>query len=143
MPYGIFNSTRIAVEHNGLIAMAQRAEDGEQGGKFELFGGKIESGETPFAAAVRETREELGQELDFLNLEPLQFKPYEISSGKNRGRKCRVFGFVALATSTDITLNPAEHIPGSEIWVPASEIEHMREATIASQVAIKGLKNLI
>ena len=143
MPAGIFNSTRIAVEHNGLVALAQRAGQGEQAGMYELFGGKIEDGETPFVAAIRETREETGKDLDFLTLEPLEFQPYLIDRGKNSGKKCRVFGFVALADDTNIQLSPNEHEPGSAIWVPATEVEHMPNITKASIVAIKGLRHLL
>lgn len=142
MEYGIFSSTRIAVEHDGRIAMAKRTLSGEQGGMYEIFGGKVEKGETPFATALRETREELGMELDFLTQQPLECNPYEISHGKNAGRKCRVYGFAAVAATTELNLDPAEHIVGSEIWVPADQIETMTGITQATIVAMHGLKHL-
>jgi 8-oxo-dGTP pyrophosphatase MutT (NUDIX family) len=144
MPYGIFNSTRIAVEYDGLIAMAQRAGHGEQAGMYEIFGGKVEDGETPIIAANRELCEELGDRdgIEFLNLEPIEFKPYEITRGKNAGRQCRVFGFAVLSSSIDIQLDSREHVLGSEIWVPAPTIEHRQDVTKASKIAMQGLKNL-
>ena len=142
MPYGIFNSVRIAVEHDGLVALAQRSFHGEQGGMYEIFGGKIED-ETIRDAAVRELNEEVGTNIvDFLNWEPLEFAPYEITRGKHAGRKCRIFGFAAVAESTELQLDPAEHNPGSEIWVPPQSIETMSGVTPATVVAMRGLKNL-
>jgi 8-oxo-dGTP diphosphatase len=47
------------IEHNGLILAAQRSETMSMPLKWELPGGKLESGETPEACLVREVREEL------------------------------------------------------------------------------------
>jgi 8-oxo-dGTP pyrophosphatase MutT (NUDIX family) len=143
MPGEIFNSTRIAVECDGLVAMAQRAHSGEQGGMHEIFGGGIKKGETPLTAADRELDEELKKKrLQFLTLAPLVFEPYEITNGKHIGRKNRIFGFVAITDSMDLRLDPAEHLPGSEIWVPPDMIEHMPNVTKASKIAMSGLKYL-
>lgn len=141
MSYGIFNSARVALQYEGLIAMAQRTPGGEQGGMYEIFGGKIEPGETPFAAAVREVREEVGRDVDFLTLEPRECKPYEITSGKHVSRMCRVFAFIATPDSMNIHLNPAEHIPGSEVWLSLQEIDNMPRGlmTPATSIAINGL----
>ena len=46
------------VIHDGRYLLQQRASKQVLAGKWEFPGGKIEPGETPFAAAVRETREE-------------------------------------------------------------------------------------
>lgn len=138
----IFNSTRVALEHEGLVAMAQRAGHGEQAGMYEIFGGKLEKGEIPLVAAERELWEELGVEAEFLTYAPLVYDPYEITSGKNNGMKCRVFGFGAKTYNPNLKLNAQEHIIGSEIWVLPDVIERMPNVTQASKIAMSGLKHL-
>ncbi|MCW2525247.1 MAG: ADP-ribose pyrophosphatase [Pseudonocardiales bacterium] len=48
------------IERNGKILAAQRAHPAELAGKWEFPGGKVELGETPATALVRECAEELG-----------------------------------------------------------------------------------
>jgi 8-oxo-dGTP diphosphatase len=45
---------------DGLLLLAQRSRPPELAGLWELPGGKVEDGETPEDALVRELREELG-----------------------------------------------------------------------------------
>lgn len=48
------------IEHAGLILLAQRPPNKLLPLKWEFAGGKVEPGEAPAAAIVREIREELG-----------------------------------------------------------------------------------
>lgn len=57
----------------GRVLIAQRPFDKEHGGLWEFPGGKIEPGESPEAALVRELREELGVTVSPEHLEPLTF----------------------------------------------------------------------
>ena len=50
------------IECDSLVLIAQRKDAGPHALKWEFPGGKVEPGETPEAAAVRELREELGIE---------------------------------------------------------------------------------
>ena len=50
------------------IILAKRKEDDALAGKWEFPGGKIEEGEDPFQALVREIREELGIDVEPLKL---------------------------------------------------------------------------
>lgn len=45
------------------VLVQQRSEDGHLSGYWEFPGGKVEAGESPLAAAVREAREETGVNL--------------------------------------------------------------------------------
>jgi len=51
-------------DRDGRVLMAQRPADKQHGGLWEFPGGKVEAGEVPKAALVRELREELGIEID-------------------------------------------------------------------------------
>ena len=51
------------IYHNGKILIAQRRKDKSLGGFWEFPGGKIEKGETPQQALIREIKEELNVEL--------------------------------------------------------------------------------
>lgn len=48
------------IEHEGKYLLQQRSTGQALAGKWEFPGGKIETGETPAEAAVRETLEETG-----------------------------------------------------------------------------------
>lgn len=48
------------LERDGTLLAAKRTDKGPRGGKWEFPGGKIEAGESPEHALVREVAEELG-----------------------------------------------------------------------------------
>ncbi len=61
------------VDRDGRVLLAQRPEGKKLAGLWEFPGGKIEAGETPEAALVRELKEELGIETAEGCLAPLTF----------------------------------------------------------------------
>lgn len=61
------------VDADGRVLLAQRPEGKALAGLWEFPGGKVEPGETPEAALIRELREELGIETQVACLAPLTF----------------------------------------------------------------------
>lgn len=58
---------------DGTVLMQQRPANKAHGGLWEFPGGKLEPGETPEAAIVREIDEELGISINPAHLVPLSF----------------------------------------------------------------------
>jgi 8-oxo-dGTP diphosphatase len=61
------------IDADGRILLAQRPEGKSMAGLWEFPGGKVEDGETPEAALIRELHEELGIETWNSCLAPLTF----------------------------------------------------------------------
>jgi 8-oxo-dGTP diphosphatase len=61
------------VGENGRVLLQQRAPDRAMAGLWEFPGGKVEEGELPESALVRELREELGIEIAPADLVPACF----------------------------------------------------------------------
>jgi 8-oxo-dGTP diphosphatase len=61
------------IEPDGRVLLAQRPEGKSLAGLWEFPGGKVDPGETPEAALIRELREELGIETKASCLAPLTF----------------------------------------------------------------------
>lgn len=65
------------IDVEGRILLAQRPEGKSMAGLWEFPGGKIEPGETPEAALIRELHEELGIETWDSCLAPLTFASHK------------------------------------------------------------------
>jgi len=69
----ILVSAAALIDPDGRILLAQRPEGKSMAGLWEFPGGKVEPGETPEAALIRELHEELGIETWKSCLAPLTF----------------------------------------------------------------------
>jgi 8-oxo-dGTP diphosphatase len=61
------------IDSDGRVLIARRPQDRSLAGLWEFPGGKLEAGERPEAALIRELREELGIEVREACLAPLTF----------------------------------------------------------------------
>jgi 8-oxo-dGTP diphosphatase len=61
------------IDRDGRVLLAQRPEGKSMAGLWEFPGGKVEAGETPEAALIRELHEELGIDTEASCLAPLAF----------------------------------------------------------------------
>jgi 8-oxo-dGTP diphosphatase len=68
------------VDADRRVLIAQRPEGKAMAGLWEFPGGKVEPGETPEAALIRELREELGIETKEACLSPLSFASHSYES---------------------------------------------------------------
>ena len=69
----VYVAAAALINQDGDILLAQRPEGKAMAGLWEFPGGKIESGETPEAALVRELQEELTIKVTENDLKPITF----------------------------------------------------------------------
>ncbi len=68
------------IDADGRVLLAQRPPGKSMAGLWEFPGGKVEEGETPEAALIRELREELGIDTQASCLAPLTFASHAYES---------------------------------------------------------------
>ncbi|MFP4518624.1 MAG: (deoxy)nucleoside triphosphate pyrophosphohydrolase [Oceanicaulis sp.] len=71
------------VDPDGRVLVARRPEGKELAGQWEFPGGKIEPGESPEQALIRELREELGVEPCEQCLQPFAFASHAFEDGRH------------------------------------------------------------
>jgi 8-oxo-dGTP diphosphatase len=103
-----------AIVRNGCCLAAQRGPAMRLPGKWEFPGGKVESGEDPRLALVREIREELGLDVVVGEL---------LGTGRDAGDDLVVRLDVYLAKIAGGELQLLEH--GAVRWLQAAELDSL------------------
>jgi 8-oxo-dGTP diphosphatase len=121
------------VDVDGRILLAQRPEGKSLAGLWEFPGGKVDPGETPEAALVRELEEELGIDTRTSCLAPLAFASHSYETfhllmplfvcrqwkGTPTGREGQTLAWVRAARLRDYPMPPADLplIPLLQDWL--------------------------
>lgn len=110
------------VDRDGRVLLARRPEGRSMAGLWEFPGGKVEPGETPEAALIRELHEELGIDTWESCLAPLTFASHGYGDfhllmplfvcrkwqGIPRAREGQTLAWVAPARLRDYPMPPAD-----------------------------------
>lgn len=108
------------IAEDGRILMQRRANEGLHGGLWEFPGGKVERGESPEFAILREIEEELGLQLGADAVHPCTF------SAGPRDPKSSAEQLVILLYSCREWIGEPQCLAGQEIgWFEAEEIESL------------------
>ena len=103
----------------GKILIARRPEGKAMAGLWEFPGGKVEAGETPEAALIRELREELGIIVRQEDLQPLTFTSHSYEATDDRSAFHLFMPLYACRTWQG-TPQPHEH--SALTWVNAEKL---------------------
>ncbi len=119
-PKSIPVSCAVIEDHSGQVLVAQRPAHKHLGLKWEFPGGKVDPGESPSAALLRELREELG--CDAVILRPLPSFTHDYGDVH-----IEMFPFVCRLAPASPAPHPYEHL--ALRWVPPSELGALDLAT--------------
>ena len=107
------------IDERGHVLMHQRPRSAVHGGLWEFPGGKLEPGETPEAAAVREIAEELGVVLAVEALSGVGFASGLTASFADGRRRPLV---ILLYAARGWEGEPVLHEGEAMAWLPVAEI---------------------
>lgn len=110
------------IDDRGRVLLAQRPAGKSMAGLWEFPGGKVEAGETPEAALVRELAEELGIQVAEGDLAPLTFASHGYErfhllmpvyacrqwSGEAQGREGQTLAWVSAERLVEYSMPPAD-----------------------------------
>ena len=115
----VINVVAAAIKKDGLIFCAQRPEGKSLGGFWEFPGGKLENGETPEEALIREIKEEFDSEIEVISF--LNEASYEYD-----------FGIVTMKTYLSKLISGElkllEHQDSK--WLPIEELSELEWAPV-------------
>ncbi len=110
------------IDAQGRVLISQRPEGKTLAGLWELPGGKLEDGETPEHALVRELEEELGVSIASADLKPITFSSFSYPDfnllmpvfacwrwrNEARAKEGQALAWVSPAALSDYAMPPAD-----------------------------------
>ena len=119
----------VAVTTPGRVLAARRSSPPALAGRWELPGGKVDRGESPGAAAVREVAEELGCVVEV--------------TGRLEGRSVVGEGLELVAvTARLVSGDPVPHEHGAVRWLRVDQLDEV-DWLEADRVFLPGLRRLL
>jgi len=110
------------VAGDGRILLQRRPLGAVHGGLWEFPGGKVEKGESPEKAALRELEEELGVALDPARLVPVGFASGLTAGAEEGGSEPRRSLVILLYAALGWTGEPKPHGGAAIAWEPLDAI---------------------
>lgn len=110
------------IDGDGRVLVQKRPAGKPMAGLWEFPGGKVEAGETPEVALVRELAEELGVAVDSVDAEPLTFASAPLNDrhlilllytirqwrGEPEARHASALQWASIATLETLSMPPAD-----------------------------------
>ena len=115
---------------DGRWLMHKRPFEKQHGGLWEFPGGKVEAGETPAKALIRELREELGIEIAYESLTPSGF-------AEEAGADTKPAIVIMLYTIADWEGTPHGLEGGEVAWFTPTEIESLAKPALDIELAAR------
>lgn len=115
-PTYLFVVAAALVDQDNHILVQRRPEGKPMAGLWEFPGGKVEAGETPESALVRELEEELGLIVETGALKPLAFASESLDSKHL---------LLLLYTCHEWTGQPINLEASAMQWLPVHELQHL------------------
>lgn len=104
------------VDRDGQVLVQQRPAGKQHGGLWEFPGGKVERGETPEAALVRELREELQ-----IGVSPEAVRPLSFTTEEAAGRHLTLLLYIVQAWTGELSPTAADAIR----WVTSESLRDL------------------
>lgn len=130
------NDAMLILERGNELLLARRHNTGYADGRLNLPSGKVDPGEDPYDAAVREAREEIGIHLDRDTIRLVHTMYFRNPEGRGR-----IGWFFAVDQSlTNEPVNAEPHKCSELLWQPADHLpaDTVRYNALGIQHYLKG-----
>lgn len=107
------------VSDGKLLTLKRRSDEVHYAGKWDIPGGRLESGEDPFEGVKRETREETGLEIEVLT--PLEINHFV----RDDGQRITMIAFLCKPLTKEVRISETAHTEYK--WVEVKNTELLQD----------------